>query len=102
MLMTHDFSESAQGEEVSPISSADENIEGESVPLFDIDPSEEVIATTYEITSYGADYDVEGLVRRMNKGDIVVPSFEPSQPGVEVGAFQRGFVWRKPQMSRFI
>lgn len=100
--MTHSTSDGAPREEVSPKDSIDENIDGQSVEIFDIDPAEEIIAATYEITSYGADYDVEGLIRRMNKGDIVVPSFEPSHPGLEVGAFQRGFVWRKPQMSRFI
>lgn len=88
--------------EVSPRGSTDENTEGSENELFDIDPQDEIVSTTYEITSYGADYDVEGLIRRMNKGDIVVPSFEPSQPGLEVSAFQRGFVWRKTQMSRFI
>ncbi|MCM3779661.1 GmrSD restriction endonuclease domain-containing protein [Microbacterium hydrocarbonoxydans] len=86
----------------SPRETHDESFEAEGVELLDIDPQDEIVATTYEITSYGADYDVEGLIRRMNKNDIIVPSFEPSQPGIEVGAFQRGFVWRKTQMSRFI
>lgn len=89
-------------EDVSPKDSTDETIDGTTNELFDIDPMDEIVATTYELTSYGADYDVEGLIRRMNKDDIVVPSFEPSQPGLDIGAFQRGFVWRKPQMSRFI
>ncbi|MBH0010119.1 DUF262 domain-containing protein [Salinibacterium sp. SWN1162] len=89
-------------EDVSPKGSLDESYEGETIELFDIDPEDEIVATTYEITSYGADYDVEGLIRRMDKNDIIVPSFEPSQPGLEVAAFQRGFVWRKTQMSRFI
>jgi Protein of unknown function DUF262 len=44
----------------------------------------------YEITSYGADYDVDGLVKRLKKGDIKIP------------AFQRGFVWPIKQASRFI
>jgi len=86
----------------SPRETRDESLEAEGTELLDIDWRDEVVATTYEITSYGADYDVEGLIRRMNKNDIVVPSFEPSQPGLDVGAFQRGFVWRKTQMSRFI
>lgn len=45
---------------------------------------------TYEITSYGADYTVDSLVRRMNDGDIVVP------------AFQREMIWNKKQRDRFI
>lgn len=44
----------------------------------------------YQISSYGADYPVDGLVRRLQRGDIEVPRF------------QREFVWPLPQASRFI
>lgn len=44
----------------------------------------------YSISSYGADLDVEGLVRRLDRGDIIVPSF------------QRGYVWPLTRASRFI
>ena len=44
----------------------------------------------YEIASYGADYDVDGLVRRLRKGDVKVPEF------------QRGYVWPIKQASRFL
>ena len=44
----------------------------------------------YSITAYGADYLVDGLVRRMRDEDIYVPSF------------QRGFVWNLKQASRFV
>lgn len=44
----------------------------------------------YSITSYGADYPVDGLVRRLNDGDIFIPPF------------QRRFVWSKTQSSRFV
>lgn len=44
----------------------------------------------YGITSYGADFDVEGLVKRIDRGDIFVPPF------------QRGFVWNIAQASRFV
>jgi hypothetical protein len=50
----------------------------------------------------GTDFDVEGLVRRLNRGDIVIPSFGHGDSTIETGAFQRGFVWRRPQMDRFI
>jgi hypothetical protein len=50
----------------------------------------EVAPLRYSISSYGADYDVDGLVRRIQKGDIYVPPF------------QRGFVWDIKQASRFI
>jgi hypothetical protein len=81
-----------------PISEPDDDI-----AIQDVDPETEVVSTSYEITSYGADYDVDGLVRRMRKGDIVVPSFDPEFVGTgEVRAFQRSFVWRQTQMSRFV
>ncbi len=44
----------------------------------------------YAITSYGADYPVDGLVKRLDRGDIYVPEF------------QRKFVWTHAQASRFI
>lgn len=44
----------------------------------------------YDITSYGSDPDVEGLVRRLNREEILVPQF------------QRGYVWRLPEASRFV
>lgn len=44
----------------------------------------------YSITSYGADFPVDGLVKRLRNSSIVIPSF------------QRGFVWTVRQASRFI
>ena len=44
----------------------------------------------YSITSYGIDYDVEGLVRRLSRGDIEIPEF------------QRAFIWNPHRSSRFI
>lgn len=44
----------------------------------------------YRITSYGVDFDVVGLVRRMDNGSIFVPDF------------QRGYVWTQRQASQFV
>lgn len=44
----------------------------------------------FEVSSYGWDSDVEGLVKRLNRGDIALPGF------------QRGFVWSQTEQSRFI
>lgn len=44
----------------------------------------------FEVSSYGWDSDVEGLVKRLNRGDIKLPGF------------QRGFVWGQLEQSRFI
>ena len=55
--------------------------------------SEDEAASTeirYRISSYGADYPVDGLVKRLKQGDIDVPTF------------QREFVWPLPRASLFI
>jgi hypothetical protein len=71
--------------------------------VLDINESEETFPLAHEITYFGTDFDVHGLVRRLNQGDIVVPSFDPSEmPGVDLAGFQRRFVWQKYQMDRFI
>jgi hypothetical protein len=79
----------------------DDMIEEEDV--IDVDPDQEVVPVTYDITSYGADYPVDGLVKRLSNGDVVVPTFDPAAPESEdVENFQRRFVWTRPQMDRFI
>lgn len=50
----------------------------------------EVQTQRYAVSSYGADYTVDGLVKRIQNNDIVVPKF------------QRGFVWDIKESSRFI
>src|SRR5215203_3993397 len=50
----------------------------------------------------GTDFDVEGLVRRLNRGDIVIPTFGHDVEDIETARFQRSFVWRRPQMDKFI
>lgn len=70
----------------------------------DLDELEEVVPQHYGISSYGADFPVDGLVKRMKNGDIVVPTFDPGQGDEELGVvgFQRDFVWSKSQADRFI
>ena len=58
--------------------------------LDDTDKDTSVAPVQYDITSFGADYDVEGLVRRLRRDDIVVPGF------------QRDYVWSISEASRFI
>lgn len=53
-------------------------------------PNEAVGAKQYTISGYGADYDVEGIVRRLQREDIEIPEF------------QRAFVWSQNKASRFI
>ena len=54
------------------------------------------------ISYAGTDFDVEGLVRRLTRGDILVPTFGHQDPTVEAAGFQRNFVWRRAQMDKFI
>ncbi len=71
--------------------------------VLDVDEAAEVIPFNYAITAYGADPQVDGLVRRMKGGDIFVPLFSLSEK--EAGTklrFQREFVWNKQQADRFI
>lgn len=44
----------------------------------------------YAITSFGADPDVEGLVKRIRRGEVFIPPF------------QRQYVWNQKEASRFI
>ena len=69
----------------------DESHEEPETEVVDVSPDdEESPAVEYQITSYGADFDVEGLVRRLQRGDIIIP------------AFQRNYVWKQKEASRFI
>ena len=59
-------------------------------PLPDDPEEDKFTENRFNVSSYGWDSDVEGLVKRLKRGDIHVPKF------------QRGFVWTNPQKSRFI
>lgn len=51
---------------------------------------ESISKGTYTIKSYGVDYTVDSLVKRMDTGAFIVPEF------------QRKFVWSRTHASRFI
>ncbi|MFH8575420.1 DUF262 domain-containing protein [Streptomyces zaomyceticus] len=53
---------------------------------------------------FGADFDVDGLVRRLENGTFIIPTFEPLAETETEGyeGFQRGLVWKKKQMDRFV
>ena len=77
--------------------------EREAVAVDDVDEREVSAQHAASLTYFGTDFDVHGLVRRLENDDITIPTFDPNQPtdsGIE--GFQRRFVWRKPQMDRFI
>lgn len=66
-------------------------------------PEEDAPTADQALRYYGVDFDVEGIVRRFGRGDLVVPSFDPApnESGAYEG-FQRRFVWPKKQMDRFV
>lgn len=67
------------------------DIEEEQKNVFDDAGTDETSAPqTYNISSYGADFDVDGLVKRMKRGDVLIPPF------------QRDYVWNLSDASRFI
>ncbi len=80
------FSDGAtQNEDVAPLPlQGDEHVRDESLQ----DPT--APPTRYDITSFGADYDADGLVKRLIRGDIFIPHF------------QRDYVWSLKDASRFI
>lgn len=57
---------------------------------YDVEDEEEIIPFKYSISSYGVDYPVDSLVKRLNDYSIYVPSFE------------RSYVWSITKASRFI
>ena len=71
---------------------ADERPAEEALEVDDFlgDEEEKSEDVVYSINSFGADFLVDGLIARLEQTDIYVPDF------------QRGFVWKVPQASRFI
>ncbi len=69
----------------------------------DLDEALEVIPFTYSITAYGADYPVDGVVKRIEVDDIIVPTFNwDAGSDSQVVGFQREYVWPRPKADRFI
>lgn len=71
-----------------------EDIDDKELPEEPIEDQDEkdddVPPVRYDISTYGADYPVDGLVKRLQKGDIFIPDF------------QRDYVWNQAEASRLI
>lgn len=65
------------------------------------DAEKSVPLEAYEISFYGADYPVDGIVKRLKQKNIIIPrvgeEFGNKNPG-----FQRPFVWSTAQSDKFI
>lgn len=95
--MSGDHSQS----EVS-IGKADEIPEDQLLTFEEISDLDEAESDVAPVQYSGIDYDVEGLVRRLQRNEIKIPNFGHGDDSLELLGFQRGFVWRRPQMDRFI
>lgn len=67
--------------------------------LIDLDEAEAEIAS---VSYSGQDFDIDGLVRRLNNGDIKIPQFGHEDDNIDSAGFQRSFVWNRNQMDRFL
>jgi hypothetical protein len=84
------------------VSDGERDDDGADLETSDIEILDEADPEAAPVTYSGTDFDVEGLVRRFERGDIVVPSFGHNDETIETAGFQRRFVWRRSQMDRFI
>ena len=89
-----------QGDEAreSSVAGADDRSlrDDELADLIDVEP------TPARVTFSTQDLSVDGLVNRLNRKSMLVPQFGGQDELVQVPGFQRGFVWSKAQMDRFI
>jgi hypothetical protein len=69
----------------------------------EVESLEEADPEPPSVSYKGTDFDAEGLVRRLERGDIIIPTFgHNDDSSIVTERFQRGFVWSKPQMDRFV
>lgn len=89
--------------EIPDSASPSPSVDPPELDLQDLETLEEADPNPSQVSYKGSDFDVEGLVRRLARGDVVVPTFgHNDELPIETARFQRGFVWTRPQMDRFI
>ena len=66
------------------------NTEGSDEIVDEADFDKPVVTEKYAISSFGIDFDVEGLLCRLRKDEIFVPYF------------QRNYVWKQYEASQFV
>jgi uncharacterized protein with ParB-like and HNH nuclease domain len=75
------------------VTKANDEPDDVDIEVFEADEDEDELAdegVVYQINTFGADYTVDGLIKRFDRGDIFRPQF------------QRNFVWSVKQASRFV
>lgn len=68
----------------------------ELADLVDVEP------TPARVTFSTQDFSIDGLVKRLDRKSMLVPQFGGQDHLIQMPGFQRGFVWSKAQMDRFI
>lgn len=90
-------------EENRLVTYSEDELQMDDEPVEDLDEAAEIIPYTYSITSYGADYPVDSLVKRIEAKDILVPTLKWEAPEeTEIVGFQRQYVWPRSKADRFI
>lgn len=73
----------------------DDDTEHDDEGLFETQPS--------SLPYFGADFDVAGLVRRLDDEDILIPRFDPDESeDLTIEGFQRQRVWSTSRAEKFI
>ncbi|NMM23997.1 MAG: DUF262 domain-containing protein [Phycicoccus sp.] len=93
----------------SSVDTSDEPAADAAVPVLDrtlldeelLDLTDTERAPT-QVTYSTQDFDISGLVQRLQRGSMQIPSYGLDDPSIVTAGFQRGFVWTKSQMDRFI
>lgn len=63
--------------------------ESSEIAAEDLEALEEPDPNPEPVSYTGSDFDAEGLVRRLDRGDIVVPTFGARDETIETAGFQR-------------
>lgn len=83
---------STESEEILVRTLTSEEIEDQT------DPSGRDIPVTFQTI----DFPVDALVKRLERGTMIIPQFDAPNEKVQTTLFQRQFVWTKKQMDRFV
>jgi len=84
------------------IEEEDKNAEENRLTSEELEDLSSVSSDAKPISYTGQDFDVDGLIKRLIKRDILIPTFGHDDDDIEAAGFQRAFVWRRPQMDKFI
>ena len=77
----------------------------EPIILAGADDEHDSVPLEFDIIFYGADYPVDGLISRLDKKSIYIPTIGEEYgtgDGKPIPGFQRDFVWSKEQSDKFI